>query len=122
MSKRYSYRDAERAVERLARALGQPYGSYQITNDEPSPIGNERPEGRYKVRRNDGMWISTVPNGLHLDYAPIYGGCVIHRMADDGGTWISEPFSRVRRKPVAFINYVEELIARINERGESDGR
>jgi hypothetical protein len=110
MGDRYTGKDAEAAVKRLAEALGLPYGHYVTTETEP-------PDGQYKQERPraDGSerWFTVQPNALAVDYNPTYGGCVIHQLADDGGTWIREPFSRERKSPREFVAYVQALIAGI---------
>ena len=109
MSERYTHKDAEKAVQRLAEAMSLPYGHYTTVDDEPESFEGEQPEGRYKTD-GGGYWVTTQPGALELDYAPIYGGCIIQQMADDGGTWISEPFSRERKGPREFVGYVNALI------------
>lgn len=110
MGTRYTRKDAEKAVERLADALGLPYGHYVTLGHEPE----DRPEGRYKRQLFDGRWITTQPNALELSYQPTYGGCVIVQIADDGGTWERHPFTSRRMRPREFVQYVDGIIAGIS--------
>ena len=87
MSTKYTRKDAEKAVRRLAEALNLPYGHYVVIDDEPQAFDGERAKGRFKHLGNGG-WFTTQPDALELDYNPTYGGCVIHQIAPDGGTWI----------------------------------
>ncbi len=109
MSERYTHKDAEKAVQRLAEAMSLPYGHYIVTDDEPEPFQGEQPKGRFKHLGNGG-WFTTQPNALELDYNPVYGGCVISQIADTGGTWVSLPFSQERKGPREFVGYVNALI------------
>ena len=112
MSERYTHKDAEKAVQRLAEAMSLPYGHYTVTEDEPESFEGEQSEGRFKAHRlSAGGWFTTQPNALELDYNPVYGGCVISQIADTGGTWISQPFSQERKGPREFVGYVNALIS-----------
>lgn len=112
MSERYTHKDAEKAVQRLAEAMSLPYGHYTVTEDEPESFEGEQNGGRFKrpTVPNGTLWFTTQPNALELDYNPVYGGCVISQIADTGGTWVSLPFSQERKGPREFVGYVNALI------------
>lgn len=121
MGDRITRTDAERMAREVAKVMGLPYGHYVIVDDEPEELigisrlgmaSDGRPRGRYKVQMADGRWMTTQPGAIELDYNPTYGGCVISRIADDGGTWVySRPFSEMRRTPREFVDYCRAFIA-----------
>lgn len=115
MSSRYTVKDAERAVYRLAVAMGVPYGHYTTTDVEPAGVPGHQFEGEvYKAQREDGSWVVTQPDALEVDYNPTYGGCVISQIAPNGRTWVSSPFGYERRSPRQFVSYVNAIIAGID--------
>ena len=78
MTDRYTVKDAERAMFRLAQKLG----------------ATVRPLHQGKARDLSGLAGEYVnakftsdysrPGSWHLDYNPVYGGCVIAAICDDG--------------------------------------
>lgn len=69
---RYTHKDAERALERLAASTGH----------------------RIATSYNDiGAWT--------LDYNPIYGGCVVHEPMNESGG-VTCPFGMERQTPRVF--------------------
>ena len=82
MADRYSRKDAERAFDRLAYALGKQHTRW------------EQVDGRNVV--NVGSW--------HLDCAPIYGGYVVNEICNEGGG-ITQPFGMLRH-PARERRYV----------------
>ena len=98
MPARVTRKHADEALRRYCELTGQPYGHYKRV-------------AVYGVDRA----ISTIPNGLAIDYNPTYGGCIIERMADNGGTWVSQPYSRERKTPREMVDYIDAL-----GRGHSD--
>lgn len=85
MAARYTRKDAEGAMERLARALGKPVGHYREL--EPGEVSN------YGSPTH-----TTIPGGWALDHNTTYGGCVINELGPEpGDTWITQPFGSQRR-------------------------
>src|SRR3990167_3699011 len=95
MTQRYTYKDAVRAMERLADDLGKPLGHYRtVAPGEVSSLGADRQT-------------TTIPGGWVLDYNPIYGGCVIEERGDEpGATWSTHPRGGTRRSPREFCEAV----------------
>jgi hypothetical protein len=93
MTDRYTRTDADKALIRLADALGKPIGSYRALEDG-------------EVSNFSSATHSTVPGGWHLDVNATYGGCVIHEMGPAGETYIREPFGSTRRTYRDFCDAV----------------
>ena len=85
MSNRITVKDATRAMERLAHALGKSTGP-AYTRDEAT--------GKYTA--NVGVW--------QLDYAPMYGGVCITELMENGGE--NRPFGLGRMSPAQFVDCV----------------
>ena len=90
MADRYSRKDAERAFDRLAYALGKQHTRW------------EQVDGRNVV--NVGSW--------HLDCAPIYGGYVVNEICNEGGG-ITQPFGMLRHPAREFCALVNFALAAI---------
>ncbi len=73
---RYTRKDAEKALQRLADATGH----------------------RLAESWND-------VGGWELDYNPTYGGCVINEISNEGGA-VSQPFGCQRHSPREFCDMV----------------
>lgn len=94
MTDRYTRKDADRAVERLANVLGKPVGHYRQL--EPGEISNFGSPSH-----------TTIPGGWALDWNPTYGGGVIEEIADvPGETWVREPFGPMRRSAREIVDMV----------------
>ncbi|KKL25747.1 hypothetical protein LCGC14_2402200 [marine sediment metagenome] len=100
MGTRITRKDADRALQSYCALSGQPYGHYKA--------------GEYE----DGH-LATIRNGLAIDYNPTYGGCIIERIAHDGGTWVSQPYSRERKTPREMVEYISGLCAGYSDYKES---
>ena len=94
MSERYTRRDAEAALGRLATAAGRPWTT-----------------GSPWMRRDDGKTVALV-GVWYLDYAPLYGGYVVHEMANEAGG-VSEPFGSRRRTAREFCEAVDFAVRAI---------
>ena len=95
MAERYTRKDVDSALGRLAAALGKPVGHYRTL--APGEESNMYPSSTY----------STVPGGWALDHNPTYGGYVIHEIADvPGETWIREPFGTERRSAREMVSVI----------------
>ncbi len=107
MGDRYTVKDAEAAMRTLAAEQGRPYywekGPQGRGVYEGSPYNDARLVGQLWTRvGNDnrayvGAWT--------LDYNPIYGGCVVHEMFNDGGG-VTQPMGSMRRTPREFCEAV----------------
>lgn len=104
MSDRYSRKDAQKAFERLASALGKTCSDEHGNLFNGNPYNDPTPAGR--------LWDDVVEHGVHvglraavgawsLDYNGVYGGFVVHEMFNDGGG-VSEPFGSMRRNAREF--------------------
>jgi len=82
---RYTRKDAERALQRLAAATG----------NRPATSWND-------------------VGGWSLDYNPIYGGCVVVEIASEGGGQ-SHPLGDQRRTPRAFCDAVHFALRALDE-------
>lgn len=82
---RYTRKDAEIALKRLGTVMGKQVGNCWFKNRE-------------------GKWISNV-GCWNLDYNPIYGGCVVTEIYNEGGA-ITHPFGSMRRSPREFYDAI----------------
>jgi hypothetical protein len=85
MGERYTHKDCERAVKRLAELLGKPTDAYGKDDDG-------------KLQANIGAW--------YLDYNSIYGGAIINEIVNKGGG-ITHPMGEGRMKPYDFCRMIK---------------
>lgn len=106
MTDRYTAKDAQRAFERLAKALGKQTGPFYL-KDEAT--------GKYIPQV--GTW--------KLDYNPIYGGIAIEELASDAGAE-NRPFGLgSRMTPREFCRTVDFVLTALHiaqtTTGEKEG-
>lgn len=102
MTDRYTRKDAENALARLAGALGHPVGHY-------------RPLQEGEVSTYGSSTYTTIPGGWDIDWNPAYGGIVIQEIDGDGGTSIREPFGSMRRTYRDFCDTVNFALNALSE-------
>ncbi|KKK79404.1 hypothetical protein LCGC14_2833860 [marine sediment metagenome] len=88
MTERYTKKDAERSLVRLADTLGKRLTKFDHT---PEDIGT-----------------------YYLDYNPTYGGCRVNKVCNEG-YGVDTPFGMSRCKPSEFCRCVEYAIGAIRE-------
>ncbi len=93
MTDKYTKRDCERAVARLADLLGKSTKPYI-------------PSGGKGFKGNPGAW--------YCDYNSVYGGAVVAEIVNEGGG-ITHPMGEGRMKPYSFCRMMrafEDLLYR----------
>lgn len=108
MSERYTQRDAQLAMERLAVALRKPYASGEIVmRPKSDPKEGYEYAGKLWLRIGAGQtsFLVAYIGAWHIDYNPIYGGVVIHVMSNEHGG-VGNPFGSTRHTPRAFCELV----------------
>lgn len=92
MPQKYTKKDAVRCAERLAEILGKEFGNCWIKEDG-------------KLKAKIGCW--------NVDYAPMYGGCTIEEIANEGGA-VTQPMGMGRLKPEAFCRATDFAIRAVD--------
>lgn len=80
---RYTRKDAEKALDRLIKALGKRATKF---DHSPEDIGS-----------------------YYLDYNATYGGCMVHEV-DNAGYGVNTPFGTSRCNPYEFCHRIEFAI------------
>lgn len=103
---RYTRKNAEHAFERLVKLMGTPTGPIWSTVN--------------------GKNVAKV-GALQLDYNPIYGGCIVEQICNEGGA-VVHPFGELRLSPFEFCQAVRmvegamRLRAVTREAGEGNAK